>query len=90
MKPLASLFAAAILLFMALPVSAAEPPVGELLLTVAPPGAEERMPYLDDIAAQAGATVVKVYAALSLGPDDPMLLFIRSDTNDTEEMLRLL
>lgn len=64
---------------------------GELLLTAAPPeeGADRDV-YLASIAEAAGASVVKVYSALSLTEDDPILLMIRSDTKSTDAMLEAL
>jgi hypothetical protein len=63
---------------------------GELLLTVAPPLNKVEQAYLGDIASGAGAVVVKVYSALSLEESDPLLLLIRSETNDVETMTELL
>lgn len=72
---------------------------GELLLTVAPmDGAdkvdkvdrEARKIYLSEIAETAGAYVVKIYAALSRSPEDPILVLIRSDTHTWAEMQRAL
>lgn len=71
---------------------AADPEVpGELLLTVAPcPDGADVEGYLDDIASSAGAYVVRVYTALSMTEDDPILLLIRSDTKDNAYMLEVL
>ena len=64
----------------------------ELLLTVAPPGQDDgdRDAYLDSVARAADAVVVKVYDALSLTPEDPLLLVIRSETLGTDEMIARL
>ena len=70
------------------PGYAADRVEGELLLTVAPQADAnlDRDDYLADIARIADAVVVKVYDALSLTPDDPLLLMIRSETLGTDEM----
>lgn len=70
---------------------AADGPRGEVLLTVWPPNAAaDRDGYLAEIAQGAGAVVVKVYDALSLTPDDPLLLLICSETLNAEEMIAWL
>ncbi len=75
----------------ALPASAAEKVSGEVLLTVAPcPPDMDMDEYLDDIAASAGAYVASVYTALSMTEDDPILILIRSETNDSESMAAAL
>ena len=64
---------------------------GEVLLTVAPcPPDWEMEEYLDDIAAGAGAYVANTYTALAMTEDDPILLLIRSDTEDSEAMIAAL
>ncbi|MDL2263621.1 hypothetical protein LJC31_03105 [Synergistaceae bacterium OttesenSCG-928-I11] len=86
------LFAAMIVVCLTLtggtPGFSADRVEGELLLTVAPPtdAGLDRDDYLADIARLADAAVVKVYDALSLTPDDPLLLLIRSETLSTDEM----
>ena len=81
------------LCLVAVPAFAAQAPsqtAGGLLLTVLPNEDGDRGAYLCDIAAGAGAVVVKTYTALSLSADDPILLLIRSDANDSETMMELL
>jgi hypothetical protein len=64
---------------------------GELLLTVVPPADGcGRGAYLMSIALAADAVIVKVYDALSLTPDDPLMMAIRSSTLGTDEMLSRL
>jgi hypothetical protein len=75
-------------LFCALPLSAAANET-DLLLTVSSAGDVDRDAYLHDIASGAGAVVVKVYAALSLGPDDPILLVVRPQA-EPERVLEIL
>jgi hypothetical protein len=70
---------------------AAEWAEGELLLTVAPPAnGDDRDAYLASVAQTADAVVVKVYDALSLTPDDPLLVAIRSSSLGTDEMMARL
>lgn len=64
---------------------------GEVLLTVAPcPPGWELDGYLDDIAASAGAYVANTYTALAMTEDDPILLLIRSETEDSDAIIASL
>jgi hypothetical protein len=64
---------------------------GELLLTVVPPAeGGDRDACLASIARAADAVIVKVYDALSLTPDDPILMAIRSSSLGTDEMMARL
>ena len=64
---------------------------GEVLLTVAPcPPDWELDEYLDDIAAGADAYVANTYTALAMTEDDPILLLIRSETEESEAMIASL
>ena len=64
---------------------------GEVLLTVAPcPPDWEMDEYLDDIAAAANAYVANTYTALAMTEDDPILLLIRSETEESDAMAAAL